>query len=83
MIRKITLKSIATYNELTGAEFEPTLINFIYGSNGSGKTTISNVIEDETTFQNCIIDRGLQAKIKSVVYNQNFIKRNFDYRQMI
>ena len=78
MIRKITLKSIATYNELTGAEFEPSLINFIYGSNGSGKTTISNVIEDETIFQNCIIDRGLQAKIKSVVYNQNFIKRNFE-----
>ena len=78
MIRKITLKSIATYNDLIGAEFEPSLINFIYGCNGSGKTTISNVIEDETISPNCIIDRDLHAKIRSVVYNQNFIKRNFE-----
>lgn len=78
MIKKITLKSIASYNELIGAEFEPSLINFIYGCNGSGKTTISNLIDDETISPNCIIDRGLHAKIRSVVYNQNFIKRNFE-----
>ena len=78
MIRKITLKSIASYNNQTGAEFEPSLVNFMYGSNGSGKTTISNVIENETGFPTCIIDRGLNAKIKHLVYNQNFIKRNFE-----
>lgn len=78
MIKKISLKSIASYDDQTGAEFEPSLINFMYGSNGSGKTTISNVIENETAFPNCSIDRGLNAKIKHLVYNQNFIKRNFE-----
>ena len=78
MIRKITLKSVASYNNQTGAEFEPSLINFMYGSNGSGKTTISNVIENETAFPTCSIDRGLNAKIKHLIYNQNFIKRNFE-----
>lgn len=78
MIKKITLKSVASYNDQTGAEFEPSLVNFIYGSNGSGKTTISNVLENETAFSSCSIDRGLNAKIKHLVYNQNFIKRNFE-----
>ena len=42
MIQKFTIKNIATYNK-TGVEFANLRkINFIYGSNGCGKTTISN-----------------------------------------
>ena len=78
MIKKILLKSVGCFDDSTGADFEPTLVNFIYGSNGSGKTTISNVIDDESIFPSCSIDRGLQAPIKSLVYNQNFIEKNFE-----
>lgn len=78
MIKSILLKSVGCFDDSTGAHFEPTLINFIYGSNGSGKTTISNIIDEESLFPSCTIDRGLQAPIKSLVYNHNFIENNFE-----
>lgn len=42
MIKKIALQNIATYHN--HVEICPKKINFIYGNNGSGKTTISNLI---------------------------------------
>jgi len=78
MIKNITIKDTASYNNIVGVKFAPTLVNFIYGSNGSGKTTISNVIEDCSAYPNCKIDWGLTPPLKTLVYNRNFIERNFE-----
>lgn len=44
MIQKIIIKNAATFDE-RGVEIDNLKkINFIYGANGCGKTTISNVI---------------------------------------
>ena len=44
MIQKFTIKNIATYNK-TGVEFANLRkINFIYGSNGCGKSYILDLI---------------------------------------
>ncbi len=44
MINQISINNVATYNTpATLADLKP--INYIFGANGTGKTTISRVIE--------------------------------------
>lgn len=73
-IEKITINA-ATFHDVT---IEPTLINFFYGNNGTGKTTIANEIHADSglTWQS-----GKTAADYSVlVYNQAFVTANFqDY----
>ena len=78
MIKNITIKDTASFDSAVGITFTPTLINFVYGSNGSGKTTISNVIANCRIFPNCNLDWGLATPLQTLVYNRNFIEENFE-----
>ena len=69
MINKIKLNKIATFTEET--EFYPDKVNYIYGFNGSGKTTISNVLKQRNNFQNCSIE-GLND-LEVLTYNKDFV----------
>ena len=79
MIKTITVKDIASFDNIVGITFTPTFINFIYGANGSGKTTISNVIADCASFPNCNLDWGLATPLETLVYNRTFIEENFEH----
>lgn len=80
-IEKITLNA-ATFSGIT---VEPTLINFFYGNNGTGKSTIAKVIDpkDAATGQSMDLTwkQGKSPDDYSVlVYNQEFVNANFrDY----
>lgn len=79
MIRTISLKNTATFDE-TGIEIsEFKKVNFIYGANGSGKTTISNFIYEPTNarFSECQLNWQNDIELKSLVYNKEFRDRNF------
>jgi len=77
MISKIEIKDCASFNS-TGVEIKDLKeINFIYGANGSGKTTISNAIADISEYPQCNIDWKNSSKIKTFVYNRNFVDENF------
>ena len=79
MIESITIKKVATYNE-TGIQINDLKkVNFIYGANGSGKTTISNYLQNSTDskFGNCTITWGNSIVLKTLVYNKVFRERNF------
>ena len=58
MIESIFIKNVATYNSsgiyINGLK----KINFIYGANGCGKTTISNFILDKNPelFKDCTLN---------------------------
>ena len=78
MIRNITIKNTASFDYVGGINFTPTLINFIYGSNGSGKTTISNIISNCAAFPNCNLHWGLATPLQTLVYNRTFIEENFE-----
>ncbi len=78
MIKNITIKDTASFDSAVGITFTPTLINFIYGSNGSGKTTVSNVIANCGAFLNCNLDWGLATPLQTLVYNRTFIEENFE-----
>ena len=77
MIKKIRIDNIPPY---TGGEqlIEPKHINFLFGLNGAGKTTISRYLRRNTLsdYQNCNIEwKGQPLKI--VVYNKDFVDENF------
>ncbi|MGH1049229.1 AAA family ATPase [Bacillus mycoides] len=76
MIKKITLKNIATYNQSGTYLDDLKKINFIYGNNGTGKTTISEFIRKEKDFPDCTLEWD-DKKITTYVYNRNFVNENF------
>ncbi len=80
MITSIHLKSVATYDSINGVQINGLKkINFIYGANGCGKTTISNFIHDNTDqkFSNCSLTWQNALPLKVLVYNKEFRERNF------
>jgi len=76
MIQEISIKKVASFDD-EGIIFSPTLINFLYGSNGSGKTTISNAIRDCSQYPSCNLDWGLTIPLQTLVYNRDFVEENF------
>lgn len=52
-------------------------INYIFGANGTGKTTISRVVAGEPGHNHCqLVWQG--ASLERMVYNQDFVDRNFN-----
>ena len=79
MIKTISIKNTATFDE-TGIEVsEFKKVNFIYGTNGSGKTTISNFISEpkNVRFPECQLEWENDIELKSLVYNKEFRDKNF------
>ncbi|MEI7788828.1 MAG: AAA family ATPase [Chlorobiaceae bacterium] len=76
MIESIRIAGVASYSQtpefLTGLS----KYNFLYGSNGSGKTTISRLIADDGDFPTCSIT-WTGTKLQTMVYNRDFIKKHF------
>ena len=77
MITKIGIKKVASYGEIPAILETNKKINLVYGLNGAGKTVFSNYLADRKgeDFLDCTIE-GLRDE-KMLVYNQNFIKKNF------
>lgn len=77
MITKINLNSVASYKNPTFLKTDKK-INLIYGLNGTGKSTLSNYLYNQTDekFKNCSVE-GLYENDDILVYNQTFIQENF------
>ncbi len=87
-ISQIVLKNAATFDE-NGASFEDlNSINFIYGANGSGKTTTSSFLKnlaenrDENKFANSEIKWHNGESLKIEVYNKQFKEEQFRNSQV-
>lgn len=77
MISKIEIKNCASFDSEGVKIKNLQKVNFIYGANGSGKTTISNVIADISEYPKCNIDWKDNTEIQTFVYNRNFVDENF------
>lgn len=79
MIEKIIIKDTATYDNKGIEITELGKINFIYGTNGSGKTTISRYFDnsEKDEFKNCSLKWENDVVLKSYVYNKEFCDKNF------
>lgn len=76
MISKIIISGIASY-AAKPVEIIPNKINIIYGANGSGKTTISNIIEEMPTDSPSSIEWDQNIPLNTYVYNSHFKDLNF------
>jgi len=84
MLESIIVKKVATYNETGIIISGLRKINFIYGSNGSGKTTITKCVASptETCFSDCTLIWKNGIPIKALVYNKDFREKNFGKGKM-
>ena len=78
MISKIEIRNIASF-DATGIVIDGLKkINFIYGSNGCGKTTISKCLSNPDLYMGkCKITWLNENKLSTYVYNKDFRERNF------
>ena len=78
MIESIELKQTATYGSVPQNLSSLAKFNFIFGGNGTGKTTISRVIADDSRFPACGITWKDGVRCETLVYNRDFVERNFN-----
>lgn len=83
MITKIKLNSIATYKNLVEVN-DLKKVNFLFGNNGCGKSTIARLFYEFSKsdtligpFSHCSIENFDRANENILVFDQEFIQRNF------
>lgn len=79
MIENIKMRNIASFDN-NGVEFHNlNRINFIYGSNGTGKSTISHFLNEinEGKYSDCSKTWKNELELNSLVYNRKFREENF------
>lgn len=74
MISKIQISNIATYKS---ASLNPRAINFIYGGNGTGKTTLSRFLSNGCFDSQSYIEWDDANHSKVIAYNRDFREKNF------
>lgn len=77
MIQRIEIDKVPPYIG-NRQIIEPKKVNFIFGLNGSGKTTISRFISnpDDYKYRDCKLDWD-GTKLNCCVYNRDFVQNNF------
>lgn len=77
MITKIAIQNTATYDAEGVTIDNLKKINFFYGANGSGKTTISNILQSPSEYGTCTIEWQDDTPMDTLVYNKKFRDHNF------
>lgn len=80
MIASISIKNVATYDPAAGVQIDGLKkVNFIYGANGTGKTTITKLLSngDAPEFSDCSVLWNGGMPLQTLVYNRDFRERNF------
>ena len=77
MITQISLQNVATFGSEVQTMSDLKKLNFVFGTNGSGKTTISRVLRAPDDYSSCTIVWGNEKRIPCKVYNSDFVAENF------
>jgi len=78
MIERIEISGCASYGNTIEEMKGLKSINFIYGSNGSGKTTISKLLADASPYSRCAVHWERGTRLETLVYNRDFVHAHFD-----
>ena len=78
MIENILIKNEASFDKIGHSISDLKKINFFDGPNGSGKTTISRVIDNENIYPECNLSWKSGNQLKTLVYNRDFVSRTFN-----
>lgn len=75
MIKSITIRDVACYDH-EGVTFDNLAkVNLIFGGNGTGKTTLSRVLEDAGQYKSCSVEWEGEP-VDVLAYNRDFRERN-------
>ena len=89
MITEITMKNIATYNQIGVKIKDLKRLNYFFGNNGSGKSTIAKYLQSlligdpENKYSLCTKDNYNPMQEEILVFNQDFVERNFRRNQTL
>lgn len=78
MIKSINIAGTPAYGDTSLGLNDLSQFNFLFGSNGTGKTTISRIIADDAAFPKCLVTWTGGTKLQTLVYNSDFVERNFN-----
>ena len=78
MLKSVLISNAATFTGETRSFGELNKINFVYGSNGCGKTTIGRIIDSPERYPSCTVAWEGDLRLKAFVYNRDFVKENFN-----
>lgn len=78
MICSVEIANVASFEGEPERLDNLTKINFIFGSNGTGKTTVSRVIADPQWAESCSVQWEVGSRPECLVYNRDFKERNFE-----
>lgn len=82
MIESIRIESVPYFSESPEELGGLSKINFFYGLNGSGKTTISRLIAAADRFPSCAVKWKNDGPLQTFVYNSDFVKENFSREEI-
>lgn len=77
MLKFVSISNVATFTGEPQEFGELEKINFVYGSNGCGKTTISRVIAHPEKHPSCALRWEGDIPLSTFVYNRDFVEDNF------
>lgn len=77
MITSMNIRNVAAFDNEHGHIDGLKKLNFFYGSNGSGKTTISRVLAESKNYSASEINWENNESSNTIVYNHDFVKNNF------
>lgn len=78
MIESLNIAKTATYGEAPQTLGGLARFNFLFGSNGAGKTTITKVIANPAGHPSCSLIWRKGTPLEALVYNRDFVERNFN-----
>lgn len=82
MIESIRIEDISYFSESPEEMSGLSKINFVYGPNGSGKTTISRLIAAADRFPSCAVKWKNGDPLPTFVYNSDFVEENFSQEKI-
>lgn len=85
MIESITIKNVASYDNQGITITNLKHVNFIYGANACGKTTISNFLAKtaDPVFNDCSVAWKDELALPALVYNKKFRDENFSTGKIV
>lgn len=77
MIESLTITGTPPFTSADPTRFEPRKLNYIFGTNGVGKTTISRIIANPNRFPTCSLAWKGGSPLHTLVLNRDFVAQNF------
>jgi wobble nucleotide-excising tRNase len=77
MIETVSIAGEATFDATPEVMSGLSQFNFVFGANGTGKTTLSRVIAKCDAYPGCSLSWKNGTKVETVVYNRDFVSTNF------